>query len=246
MDNNQDIPQDLWEEVERFLQHEMLPEEEEIFRARMSTDAQLKNTTEEMRLLFIGVQEASLQQKLNEFHDELATSFIDKKSPGKLRPMMKWLAAACIILFVSGAIFFARQGYTENLFVEYYRPDPGLISPMGTTEDYAFNRAMVDYKTSNYKAAIKGWEGLHAANPGSDTLNYFLGSAWLAIDRADKAIPYLQTVTTLPNSAFAKDAYWYLALTQLKQGDKKKAIFLLEKSDHAGADGLLLKLKKDR
>ena len=246
MDNTQDIPQDLWEEVERFLQHKMLPEEKEIFMARMSNDPQLQKTTDEMRLLFIGVQEASLRQKLNEFHEGLATPATEKQSPGKLLPMMKWLAAACIILIVSGAIFLSRQGYKETLFTEYYRPDPGLISPMGTTDDYAFNRAMVDYKTANYEAAIKGWESLHAAQPGSDTLNYFLGSAWLAIERADKAISYLQKVTTLPNSAFVKDAYWYLALAQLKQGDKKKATSSLEKTDHNGADALMLKLKNDK
>lgn len=246
MDKNQHIPQEVWEEIERFLRHEMTAEEEEIFKARMSNNPVLQQTTEEMRLLLIGVQEASLQGRLNEFHKELTSSAVPAKTSGKLL-RIKWLAAASviIIILISASLFLFNKSEEEKLFAQYYQPDAGLLSAMGTSANYTFDRAMVDYKTGNYKAAIKSWESLHTMQPNNDTLNYFLGSAWLANNKAAKAVPYLQQVAASPNSAFMSDANWYLALAYLKEKHTNEAIAALEKTTHPDKDALLKKLQHD-
>ncbi len=141
-------------------------------------------------------------------------------------------------------LLLGRVGREEKLFSAYYKPDPGLISAMSTTDNYTFDRAMIDYKTGSYDSAIKAWETLLAAKPDNDTLNYFIGSAWLAKEDGEQAIPYFKKVIVLPGSYFKHDAYWYTGLALLKQKKVKEAVSFIRQSAHEQKDALLLKLKE--
>lgn len=246
MDKHQHIPPEDVEEIERFLQHEMAPQEQEAFLARLSSDAGLKQSTDEIRLVFLGVQEAALRGKLAAFHESLnLAAGNETKSRAKWVSLKKVLAAASIIgvLAVAAWLIWGRKSSDERLFADYFRPDAGLVSAMSRSENYLFDRAMVDYKTGNYAAAIKTWRDLQAVKKENDTLHYFLGAAYLAAGETDKAIPHLQKVAALPNSFFFNDTQWYLGLAQLKKGNKKEAAALIEKSSHPKKKALLAKLK---
>lgn len=247
MNNEEHIPPDHLDEIERFLQQDMSAEEEKNFLTRLSADSALKKNVDEMRLLFLGIQEDSLQERLDHFHKGLTGETKEQeKQPVKLFWMKKtWLAAASVLLIMTiGAWFiFFKPGKNDVLFSEYFKPDPGLISAMSTSANYTFDKAMIDYKTGNYNVAIKQWESLLVSNPGNDTLNYFLGAAHLALENSDQAIGYLQKVTATQNSAFTNDANWYLGLAHIKQGKKENAIPYIERSDHHRKAALLSRLK---
>jgi tetratricopeptide (TPR) repeat protein len=244
MNNQAHIPQEVLEEIERFLLQKMSPEEEEIFRKRLLTDPDLTKKTEEMKLLSIGIQESFLEEKLDRFHEELSVPVIKKEKSVKLLSF-KWLAAASVLfaIVVTGYLFFVRTDKDAALFAEYYQPDTGLITAMGPDSDYQFNRGMIDYKTGNYEAAINTWNALLSTKPGNDTLNYFLGSAYLADKKTEEAIAAFEKLIAIPNSVFVNDAYWYLGLAQLKKGNKDTALSFLGKSDHPDKEELLKKLK---
>lgn len=247
MNNQLPRSQEEWEEIECFLLQKMPPAEEELFRERMAKDLDLKDATEQIRLLSIGIQESLLQEKLDAFHQEISTKpDAEQRRKGKTLSMKRWLVAASALLIIalSAYLFIWRKNKEATLYADYFQPDTGLLTAMGTSSNYQFDRAMVDYKSGNYEAAANAWEGLLKLNPANDTLNYFLGSAYLANKSTDKAIPYFEKVIASANSAFVKDAYWYMALAQLKKEDKKKAIFYLQKSDYPEKEALLKKLEE--
>jgi tetratricopeptide (TPR) repeat protein len=233
------------ETIERFLHNKMMPEERQVFIARLSSNELLKKNVDEMQLVLLGIEEASVKEKLVGFHNSLPKSAAPKQAVVKALRLKSWLAAASVLLIVSVGswLIFSNPGDNESLFKAYFHPDPGLVSTMSLSENYLFDRAMVDYKTGNFKAAIKTWDSLQRIQPANDTLNYFLGTASLSNNELDNAIRYLQNVAAMPASVFSKDANWYLGLAYLKKGDRKEAIYYIERSDHEDKAALLQRLK---
>ena len=247
MNNYEHIPPADIEQIERFLQGDMSPEEKQAFSDRLAGDAVLKQTTDEMEMLFLGIQEASLQERLNQYHEDLSAGSNNLKSiPKKSFSPKAWLAVAAVLIATAFSIwwFLLKTGKEDDLYARYFQPDPGLPTLMSTTETYTFDRAMIDYKTGAYAAAIKAWDSLLQLSPQSDTLHYFLGSAWLAMKESKKAIALFEKIIANPRSVFIKDAYWYLGLVWLKEGDITKAKFFIRQSDHADKESLLSNLNE--
>jgi len=246
LDRNIHIAPEEFEIIEQYLTQQLPAEEQDAFTKRLSNDNALKNKLESVRLLLLGVQEVSLVHKIEDFHEELKKSPKENSSTGKLFSMKQWLVAASVIgIAVLGVLLFLTiHGKEEKIFSAYYKPDPGLISAMGHSDNYAFDRAMIDYKTKNYDSAIKAWENLLTTNPDNDTLNYFIGSAYLAKKEADKALEHFKKVMANSNSYFLNDACWYAGLALVNEGRIEEAVPLISKSEHTGKEGLLLRLKK--
>ena len=103
---------------------------------------------------------------------------------------------------------------------------------------------MVHYKHKNYDLSIKKWSILSQKNPSNDTLNYFLGVAHMANKNMDKAIPYLEKTikNTNPEFPFLKDAYYYLGLAYIKEGNINLAKKYLTLSDTDVAKTIISKL----
>jgi tetratricopeptide (TPR) repeat protein len=90
-----------------------------------------------------------------------------------------------------------------------------------------------------YASAINRWEKLLEQRPNNDTLNYFLGASSLAAGQDEKAVNYLQKALESKETAFAEEAWWYLGLTWLKQGEIEKAKQALQKSNKPEAKKLM-------
>lgn len=245
MNRNIDIAPEEFEIIEQYILQQLPAADADVFTARLQNDEVLRNKLHAVRLLLLGVQEASLTNTIADFHNDLKKSTKESQPTGKMISLKYWLAAASVLLIVAlGVIFFNGPDTTEKIFATYYKPDPGMISTMGTSDNYMFDRAMIDYKTKNYDKAIEAWENLLVTNPANDTLNYFVASAYLAKKQNDKALEYFQKVIAVSNSYFLKDAYWYAGLTMVNEGRTKEAIPFIEKSEHPQKEALLLKLKR--
>lgn len=235
------------ERIERYILKEMPPEEYDAFTRKITEDAVPREKVSSVQLMLVGIQESILSEKLDDFHQGVSASRYDgRQAGGGIFPLKRWLAAASVVILigVSVVVFLSRPGKSEELFTEYYKPDTGLITAMSTSENYLFDHAMIDYKTKQYDSAIKTWKDLLQTNPSGDTLNYFIGSAFLAKGNSDSAVTYLDKVVIQSGSNFYQDACWYLGLALLKQGKTGQAIAYIEKSDHPDKDALLNRLKK--
>lgn len=232
--------------ISRYLHGELDTEERKAFEERLAADGELRQKVEEVEALAIGVREVNLADRLHEWHGEAADTGGGK---AQVRPLYRrwWVVAvAAAVLLVTAGVWFLEWGQPmeKKLFARYYKPDPGLPTLMGVSDNYTFENAMVDYKTGDYQKAIAVWQQLLKENPASDTLNYFIGSAYLAEAEADSAAAYFDKVVAVPGSAFLSDAHWYKALTLLREGKKEEAIAELQRSGHHAKDALHIELQR--
>lgn len=238
------ISQEEWEQIEKYLIGELSIQEQEEFDHALSNDPTLEAKVNEVRLLITGVKESSLQHKLDQFHGEIQPQRVIAL---KKKPVIKyWLAAACLLgLVVTVSLFMLnRKSENDKIFASYFQADPGLATAMGSSEDYEFDHAMIDYKRGNNELAIRSWRNLLALRPGNDTLHYFSGVAFLAMDQPDSAIYHLQESVKKENSSFLSDANWYLALSLVRKNDIPGARTYLQRSDHLRKNELLSRLKQ--
>ena len=210
------------------------------FENRLQNDTSLRTAFNEFKMLTEGIEEQSMREMVEDFHqDLLSTSAPKKKPPYKYAVAAVALIAAALLTWM----LFFNPTAAEKLYTEFYKPDPGLPTTMGATDNYEFYEGMVNYKNENYKEAISRWSQLYNKNQNNDTLTYFLGVAYLAEGHGQQADQYLQTSSDNTTSVFNEDALYYLALLQLKENKTQAAIKTLSKAKSERAKTLLERLQ---
>ncbi len=245
MDTNYNISTDELQNIEQYLVGEAGAEERIAFENKMATDAAWAAKVNEVRLLLTGIETASLKDRLDSYHTSIKKNQLHQSGGKVISFSRKLMMAASIALLVSilAWLFLLRENKYEKLYAAYYKPDPGLMSAMGVSGNYLFNKAMLDYKTGNYKKAIEEWSKLKTAMSPNDTLNYFLGAAQQADGNNEAAVALLQSIANDTVNPFYKEACWYTGLSLLKQGKTNEAIPYLEKSGRPESAELISKLK---
>jgi hypothetical protein len=208
----------------------MPAEEREAFAVHLKEDIELKKLMDEMKLLFVGIQEAALTENLTRFHNGLT----EKKSASVFKLGTRWMVAASLFIVASIItwLLVIQENRFEKLYSNYYQPDPGLITAMSATDNYVFEKGMVSYKSREYQAALDSWSPLLIENPSSDTLQYFIGVANQALGRDALAQQHLAAVIKDNTNTFYYDACWYMGLLAVKQGEIGSAKTYLERSTH--------------
>ncbi len=243
MKDKNNISQELLETVERYHNDTMPKAERLSFEARLQTDAEFKTLVDDIQLLLFGIEEQALKEKLEDFHEALSEPIkIKKRAPNRMMTFT-WFGVAATIILLVGIFWFLREPSNSRLYAQYFRPDPGLPTTMSSTENFAFFDAMVNYKQGQYDKAIDKWMVLHEKEPQNDTINYFLGVAYLADKKEERAIDYLEEVANGDQDAFKNDAYYYLGLAYLKAENVEEARKNFKLSALEKAQSLLTKLK---
>jgi len=200
MNEQSEISQELFERIERYLEATMTSSERSGFEEEMNADPALRSE--------VSMQLQSMRaMQLAGFKERLARN---QHLTAKHRRNYGWLAAAASVLILLGiGLYFSFFKNREPVYAAVIETDPGLPVPMSAVADYAFYDAMVDYKSENYGLAIEKWRPLLQANPTSDTLNYYLGSAFLNNKQFDQAIPHFDLVKQDTSSAFLYKSEYY-------------------------------------
>ncbi|MAU14971.1 MAG: hypothetical protein CMH46_05465 [Muricauda sp.] len=244
MDKHQKyISREDQEEFERVLLNQMDAKEKAVFNDKLNSNPELKKQFQEFKELFLAIEEEGLRNSMATFHNSLEGA--SGTTPGT-RHKFHWyrIAASIAILLSVGLWFFNKQGPNEKLFQRYYSVDPGLPTVMGNNDSYEFYEAMVDYKQGNYEVAIDKWERLLLTNQDSDTLNYFLGSAYLAHGNTNKAIILFENTLNSNAPTFSKEAHYYMALALLKNNNIEEAIKHLKMVPDEKSQELLQKIQE--
>ncbi len=213
------ISQQDFELIDLFLNNNLTEKQEKKFLNRLEKDPVFKQQFEEIKLLGKAVEEQVLKEKLDEFHQKATSSVIPITGKPVFYRMIGLVASIVLILGIGGFYLLNKPSKNEKIFASYFKPDPGLATTMGITTKYAFLDAMVHYKQGKYTTAIKKWKLLLNKKPENDTLNYFLGVAYLAENKEDKAIAFLDFVAKNKQSTFYKEANYYLGLAYVKKGN---------------------------
>ena len=235
-----DISQADFERIERFLLGVMDQEELMRFEAECGRDPLLQNEVSLQRKLMASVESGSIPIPI----PMEGRQDMDSDSVHLLR-QFRWYAAAASVVLILGIWFWGfRQTPEEKLFVTYFVPEAGLMTPMGVTDNFVFNDAMVDYKQEEYHTAIEKWRPLWEQEPANDTLNYFIGVAYLALGRSESSISYLEKTTMIEESVFIREAWYYLGMAHLKMGNRPQAKAALEKSSLERSKAILDQLEE--
>lgn len=245
MKYDQNISPEELEQIEKYLQNNMNADEAASFAAKMQEDEEMRRKVNEVKLTFLGINEAVLTGKLQGYHEEMKPLIRQKKA----RALFPWrwsLAASVILLMAITTWWISHNANTnERIYSNYYKPDPGLMTLMSSgNTNYEFEKAMVEYKNGEYDKALRTWSKQLKEKPGNDTLLYFTGAAAQAMHNDELAIRNLQPVADNNQSSFQKDASWYLGLAYLEEGRKEKARFYIEKSENSQSHQLLKELSE--
>lgn len=245
MKDSDNISEEVLETIERYLNGNLSSQELKDFNRLMNLDEDFRQQVEDVRTMLFGIEAQSLKEQLNEFHEELPKTKIVKRSPEERVRFLKYsrIAAAAALVIALGSIWFFSTPHNEKLYAKYFTPDPGLPTTMSTTNNFDFYDAMVNYKHGDYQDAIAKWKVLSEKKPENDTINYFLGVAYLANKNATEAIPFLENAAEAPDSfTFLNDTYYYLGLAYLKEGNIELAKKNLSLSENKNAKEIVLKL----
>jgi len=251
---NQDnqISQAQLEQIESYLQNNMSEENRAAFEEKLASDEHFRILFEDTKKLILGIETASLKDNLEAFHDEmtgvkrLKTRFGANHPKNKTKSFpwtrVKWYAAASILLILGTFWFQQDPSNSEALYAKHFVPDPGLATTMGSTQNYEFYKAMVQYKQGDYDKAIENWEAFENTGKMTDTLHYFIGVAYLANGDQYKAIKYLQPLQEEAQNPFQKETAYYLGLAYLKADNVEDAKKYLTFSGTVSAQKILSEL----
>lgn len=233
-------------EIEQFLKGELKEPALSAFLSNLTHGQGMADKVEVVRLTLLGIKEAALSEDLKKLRLAGSETVIRRISSNR-----KWIfttfagiAAMLVLILVYMLMTGTFRSNDEKLFSRYYHADAGLITSMGVSENYDFDVAMIDYKSGNYTSAIKKWTTLLRGNENNDTLNYFIGSSYLAVNKPKQAVAYFEKVIHAGRGVFVNDGHWYLGLALLKEGDKAAAIRHIEMSQHSQKEKLLKELRK--
>jgi tetratricopeptide (TPR) repeat protein len=238
---NSNISQEQLEAIERYINGTMVDDELKVFETQLETNSEFKTQVEDVRTLLTGIQAQSLKEQLDDFHKDIQKQPIQKASPKVRYLQFRKLVAAAAIIIAVGSFWFFNQNSNDKLYAKYFTPDPGLPTTMSSNSNYEFYEAMVSYKQGDFKTAIKKWKAINTKN---DTLNYFLGVAYLADKDEVKAIEFLNEATRNDKFPLLDDAYFYLGLAHLKEGNIEKAKANLEHSNVDNSKAILSELNQ--
>ncbi|WP_075348761.1 tetratricopeptide repeat protein [Algoriphagus marinus] len=214
------------------------------FENRLKEEALWKEKLSQVMILREGIERVAMKSQLEEFHQGLAS----KQSQHRfLNTRWIWTAAASLFIVITAGVGFWSGWFdssSERLFTAYYAKDPGLTSMMSDSEDYEFDRGMIEYKSGEYAKSLEFWKPLLDLSPKNDTLLYFVAMDYLQLESLDEGKLLLEQVILDGNSLFVQDANWYLGLIKIKEHKYQEAIFYLNASDRDEAEGLISKLQE--
>lgn len=246
MKDNSKISKELLEIIERYINGSMTSQELKDFNQLLELDNEFKVKVEDVKTMLTGIETQALKEKLNEFHKEIPKTIIENTPNTKVRflSFSKMSIAAALIIAI-GSIWFFSTPKNEKIYANFFKLDPGLPTTMSTTNNFAFYDAMVNYKHGDYTIAIDKWSVLQEKKPGNDTLNYFLGVAYLANKNVTDAIPFLErSIEAKDDFVFLDDAYLYLGLAYLNEGNMELAKKYLTTSETNTAKQIISELSQ--
>lgn len=246
MNWNSTVTNEEWELIDRFLDGELKDEELRQFEQRLQNDPEWTEKTESCRLIRIGIAESALAENIKEWTPVTNADVADDNNKIRILPgIFKWVAAACLLLAIGTVTWWViqRPGSNEKTYLAFYQPDPGLLTVMGPAEAYQFEQAMVHYKAGEYRKAALSWESLRGAYAATDTLHYFIASAWQAEGEWEKAEENYLIVVKNNSSHFYNDASWYLGLLYLRTERNDEARKWIEQASHNRKAELLNAIK---
>ena len=217
------------EQILRYLEGEMSPEERDRFEVSLSQNKALADESQRLSLSIDAIKYLGVVDSVKKVHAELkAEGSIPGLQRGRVvtfRKIVRYgIAAAACILFVVAGIK-AYQFYSlnpDNLYDQAY-VSYELSSTRGTEPPRSVTETA--YQQKNYDRVIALSKQNKSLNA---TESFFTGLAHMHKNDFAAAIPHLKQ-TASSSDAKKADAEFYLSMAYLRNGDYDQSISLMEK-----------------
>lgn len=236
---------DIGKLIDRYATDRMTPDEQTAFEERMRCDPELARETETVRHIVNALERRNEEEAFGELAqigsvDELkrilnASEHRAAETPQRLNRLRQLIpfaaAAAAILLFVW--IGMRPEYASKELYGRWYEtPEYAPAVSRGDTETDAELERLLDSAAVYYAAG--DWDKAIAAYERADVHEYpayarfYRAAALSAVGRSDEAIRAFRQLAEDPDSEYAEDAAWQLALEYLRQNNRAWARKMLE------------------
>ena len=227
-------------EIQRFLEGDLSPEELKEFEQKLSQDPDLAREVRDYERLVMGLEAAGLDDFRSEvkgweagYHAKHGPDREGGKDDNKVIPITRYIpiAAAVALLLFAGIYFYLnRSAAPQTLYATYYAPYPDMLTDRGDTTINKSGRSMLlagieAYNTENFQLAIDNLQAYLKAEPDQKGVALYLAISQMELNRFEAAEESFKTAREDP--VFRQQAEWYEGLSNLKAGNlpKSKAIF---------------------
>jgi tetratricopeptide (TPR) repeat protein len=220
-------------QIDRYVNGEMDTEEITVFELRMRENGALAEEVHLHRDVLVGMNQyfnLDLKRILQEEEAKL------KKKPVNFYKWAGIAASIVLVIAISYLVFFTGQTDSKQLYAQYYKPYPNIVTPAQRSESSTTDPGLSLYEAGNYTEALKHLEQQISQGSQAPYLAFYAGIAALNTDEETKAKNYFEKVINRQDETFANPAQWYLGLTYLKSGEKKEAALLFEEIKTSGND----------
>lgn len=233
--------------IERYLRMEMTPEEQALFEKSLEENSEIKEQVALYKALYsvpdnddwlefkgdpdIVKKEASLfrSQETLQFSERLK-KFRNSKSKKKKKVFnIRLLSTVAAAILIAIFILYPRDLDPSSLFDQYHNWDelPSYVSKGDSNSD-AYKELELLFRAKEYQKIITQTDKFDSSIYEFDQQAIlFVGAAHLELNQYKEALKVFD-ILIQSNSIDAHKGYWYSALTFLKQGNKEKAIEVLE------------------
>lgn len=220
------------DDVIRFVEDDMLPEEKRRFAAAMAEDAELFAAVGEYRLLKETLEKRlppdPAAVKLREQLQQQRSTYFGGQKPKKIFSIKTYLwgisAAAAIIIAV---VLLRHTGETDYV-ATYGNIEMQVSAERGSNQDSLLQSAALYFNEHAYTKVVPLLDKYLASDTASQTARFYRGIALLRTNDNAKGLADLQQVYE-GESVFKYDAAFYTALYHVQQHQHKMALEWLEK-----------------
>lgn len=259
--NSQQPTENRWNQIDRYVNGEMVEKERDLFEERMRQHAELAQQVHLHRDMLLGMEYYFMQQ----LKEQLAISD-QKKKTFNWRLFLRVAAAVLLVAGLGGAAYYYGQRPVdpEQLFLTYFEAypntltqanrsellpgdaSPGDASPGDVSDNVA--AAMRDYEARNFSQAAVALDKMLSSGDVTDdqrtALVFYRGVTNLYLGNIQQARSDLTKVTQ-SDTLLVDPATWYTGLSYLRGRNVEKAKQIFEQlrkgqGDYAAQSAKLL------
>lgn len=170
-------------------------------------------------------------EQILEYIQKLQSGFKEEKTISKLIPNTKfiWLKIAASLLLVVTAWFVLQNIFSTTTMSDFVDVQLSEIYPAPELfRDKNSDWTLVHkyYNEGEYNFAATELSKIKTSDPDDKAADFYLGLCYLYDNKTDRAIEYLQSVST-STSRLSNNAKWFLSLAYLKTRNEPMAKSIL-------------------
>lgn len=230
------------EKIEAFINGQMPEDELANFKLALDKDEELQEQVDlhrDIQRVLLDKDSLELKKQLLDIADSFETKkaeeeqeIVEIKEPKQAKmPVSRYLylsIAATIVLFISLVFVLRNNARSEKqLFQDYYAQYPATSTLRGESKASSLEEAMKLYDRGMYLQAIDAFQSEFAKDTSNHLILIYLGNCYLKTQKWNNASETLMQVPN--NSRFVYDAYWFTALSNLREKQYEPAKELLNK-----------------